>query len=181
MSGPTPIRTFASTLLVTVLVAACSVALPSVAPSTLGTPTPSNPGGLPGPSPSASLRSANEGIQLLPVAAAPPAHAVVTSVLATPDGFAVLGYDVGDSDPRRFVLGGSPDARTWNRLSAGPSGPDFTALAAGPLGWIAASDDVHGADVMTRLWFSADGVMWEPIADQAALSTSNSRRYQQHW
>jgi hypothetical protein len=112
-------------------------------------------------------------VELGPVAEAPLAQGVATSLVATPTGFVVLGYDAGSGGTAHFVLGGSADARTWSRLSAGPDGLEFTTLAAGPLGWVASSDEIHGTVTTTELWFSADGVAWEPVADQAGLSTAN--------
>ncbi len=152
--------------------AGCSAKPPSVAPSpptSSSSSRPITPVGTPPVLPSAVPADVT-----LQVADAALRRPIVVDLVPTPSGFALLGYDADADGPAgRFLVSGSPDGRSWSRLTAGATGPAFTFLTAGPLGWIASSDEIVGADQLTELWFSADGKGWDRVPDQAGLSMSN--------
>ena len=96
----------------------------------------------------------------------------VGSLVPTPGGFAVLGNEnKGDGTSPNFVVSGTADGRTWTRLAASPGGLLFSAMAAGPLGWVGATSEADGSSVTTGLWFSSDGTTWEALPDQAGIGT----------
>jgi hypothetical protein len=166
-------RRSSAALIVAFLATAGCVDTPSRIPASGQPSAPTVAGAPSSPQPSTNPSPSDGSIRLDPVGDGPLAGATVRSVVSTPTGFALLGDAPGAQDPSRLVLAGSPDGRTWSRLSTGSAGPDFAFLAAGPLGWIATSEG-HGDPVRgTVLWFSADGVTWNRVPDQAGLSTSN--------
>jgi hypothetical protein len=109
-------------------------------------------------------------ITLSPIAANPLEAADVGSLVSTPDGFTAIGNDYrSDGSTPEFVLSGSGYGTSWRRLGALASGPAFVAMAAGPLGWVAATSRIDGSTATTVLWFSRDGVTWQAIPDQAGI------------
>lgn len=124
------------------------------------------------PRASASTASTADAIRLQP-AGGPLDHPVVQGVVAAGSGFALVGYGVGEQDPPGFIVRGTTDGQTWTRVSAGQAAPTFTALASGPLGWIATSDEMAGAERRTVIWFSADGIAWQRVPDQAGIAAAN--------
>ena len=149
----------------------------SLAPSFTVAPSPSDGTASAVTRPSASSAASQPQIVLRPVDSAALEETIVRSLVPTPSGFAVLGVGANNDEPATFVLAGSPDGRRWSRVTTGPSGPAFTFLAGGPLGWIASSNEAGGATDTTALWFSTDGVAWERVAARsgpAMADISNS-------
>ncbi len=171
-----PNRASPVALCVAIAVAAACSPSPSQAPVSTGGPAPSDATSSAVPRPSPSSAEPGPDIVLRPVDGAPLDAAIVRSLVATPSGFAVLG--VGSANgPATFTLLGSSDGRRWSRVATGPSGPAFSFLAGGPLGWIASSSEANGTVGATALWFSTDGVAWDRVADgsgPALADLSNS-------
>ena len=149
----------------------------SPTPGSTGGPSPSRATASVGARPSASVAASQPEVVLRPVDGAPLDETIVRSLVSTPSGFAAIGMAASGGSPAPFVLMGSPDGRRWERVTTGPSGPAFTYLAGGPLGWIASSTGAGGSLGTTALWFSTDGVAWERVADtsgSAMADLSNS-------
>ena len=98
----------------------------------------------------------------------------IGSLVPTPSGFALLGNEFKDDGATpAFVVSGTADGDAWTRLAASPGESLFSAMAGGPLGWVAATSEANGAaTVATTLWFSSDGTTWEALPEQASLGTS---------
>jgi hypothetical protein len=142
---------------------------PTSTPGTGATPrvtaTAAEPTAMPSPSPITIELGARSGIAI--------DAADVSSLVATPAGFALLGNEarVGPSAP--FIVAGTPDGRTWLPLRPSTTGPMFSAMAGGPLGWVATTDQWNGPSSGIDVWFSGDGVTWELEPNDAGFSASS--------
>ncbi len=145
-------------------VAACSSAAtsgPSTATST----------GTPGPTPVAT-----PGVATVTLAAATDVTASLTSIgaiVGTPTGFAMVGSTTSE-DPTFSLEIGSADGSRWQRLDASPLG-GLAGVAAGPRGWVGLSQhsaNPGGAGLTTTIWYSADGLAWSEVPDQAGIGVS---------
>jgi hypothetical protein len=154
------------------LVSGCS-GNASPEPSKAGQASPS-----PATEPSPPVRSASPSplistITLQPAADTVLDSATVGSLVPTPAGFVLLGSEARDGSTPPFVVAGTADGRSWTALRAASSEPMFSEMAGGPLGWVASTDQATGPGSGTTLWFSSDGVTWEPLADQAGLAAAS--------
>jgi hypothetical protein len=80
-------------------------------------------------------------------------RAVVVGTAITP---------LGDKDARIWT---STDGATWDRVNvpAAPGDQSLTAVAAGPLGFVAAGVARRGSLSVPAVWWSLDGIGWRPV------------------
>lgn len=166
---------FAALATTIVLVAGC-VGAGSPEPSSSAAPAPSSTvaastaGAPSSPSPTAITARLQSGGDT------PLEGAFVSSVTSTPAGFVLIGVARTYGSAPSVVVSGSPDGRTWGRLDSTGLGSSFSAIAVGPLGWVA-SQQIAASPPSTGttsvLWFSTDGISWQQLPDQAGLATSS--------